>query len=257
MKKILRLITTSLFIVLLTTACSSKKSEKPKVENKPPVELYEDAKIALESASFERAMEILEALDNRYPFGSHSDQVQLDLIYTYYKLDETALAIASIDRFIRLNPTHKDLDYLYYMRGLTNMKSNQGFFQDFFGVENFNRDPGYSLQAFKDFSRLIKNYPNSQYAADALQRMVSIKDKLARYEIAVAQWYIKRKAYIAAINRAKMVLNNYPDTASTEQALTIMIEGYDKLGLTVPKNNALAVLKLNYPKNFKLRNYQG
>jgi len=249
MKKILRLLTTSVFIVLLGTGCSSKKNEKPKVNDKPPVELYADAKIALQSANFEKATEVLEALDSRYPFGPHSDQVQLDLIYAYYKRDETALALASIDRFIRLNPTHEDLDYLYYMRGLTYMATDQQFFQNLFGVDRFNRDPSHSQQAFKDFAFLIKRYPDSQYAADALQRLIFIKDRLARYEVAIAKWYIKREAYIAAINRSKIVLNNYPDTASVEEALEIMVEGYDALGIEEPKDNALAVLKLNFPSN--------
>jgi len=249
MKKILRLLTTSVFIVLLGTGCSSKKNEKPKVDDKPPMELYTDAKIALESANFEKATEVLEALDSRYPFGPHSDQVQLDLIYVYYKRDETALALASINRFVRLNPTHEDLDYLYYMRGLTYMATDQQFFQNLFGVDRFNRDPSNSQQAFKDFSFLIKRYPDSQYAADALQRLIFIKDRLARYEIAIAKWYIKREAYIAAINRSKIVLNNYSDTASVEEALEIMIEGYDALAIKEPKDNALAVLKLNFPQN--------
>lgn len=249
MKKILRLLTTSVFIVLLGTGCSSKKNEKPKVDDKPPMELYTDAKIALESANFEKATEVLEALDSRYPFGPHSDQVQLDLIYVYYKRDETALALASINRFVRLNPTHEDLDYLYYMRGLTYMATDQQFFQNLFGVDRFNRDPSNSQQAFKDFSFLIKRYPDSQYAADALQRLIFIKDRLARYEIAIAKWYIKREAYIAAINRSKIVLNNYSDTASVEEALEIMIEGYDALAIKEPKENALAVLKLNFPQN--------
>lgn len=249
MKKILRLITASIFIVLLATGCSSKKTEKPKVEDKPPVELYADAKRALEAGNFEKATELLEAIDTRYPFGPHSDQVQLDLIYAYYKRDETALALANIDRFIRLNPTHNDLDYVYYMRGLTHMATDQYFFQNLFGIDRFDRDPGHSLQAFADFSRVLKYYPNSQYAADAQQRMIFIKNRLARYEIGIAQWYIKREAYIAAINRAKIVLNNYPDTAATEQALEIMIKSYEALGIKEPKENALAVLKLNYPDN--------
>jgi len=248
MKKILRLITTSLCVAFITAGCSSHK-EKPKVANKPPIELYQDAQTLLQSASFEKAKDVLEALDNRYPFGEHSEQVQMDLIYTYYKLDETALALANIDRFIRLNPTHKDLDYLYYMRGLTNMAADKHFFQELFGVDRYNRDPGYALQAFKDFNRLITYYKDSQYAADAWQRMVFIKNKLARYEIAIAEWYIEREAFVAAINRAKIVLNNYPDTASTEDALEIMIDAYDKLGIEQPKKNALAVLKLNYPNN--------
>lgn len=255
MKKILRLITTSLFIVLLSSGCSSKKSEKPKVDDKPPTELYAEAKTLLESASFEKASEVLEALDSRYPFGPHADQVQLDLIYVYYKRDETALALASIDRFMRLNPIHKDLDYLYYMRALTYMATDQQFFQNLFGIDRFNRDPSYSQHAFKDLAHLIKYYPDSQYAADARLRLIFLKDRLARYEIAIAKWYIKREAYIAAINRSKTVLNNYPDTTSVEEALEIMIKAYDALQIEEPKAHALTVLKLNFPKNKLLKRY--
>jgi len=253
MKKILRLLTTSAFIIFFTVGCSSKKNDAPKVVDKAPVELYIDAKQALESANYEKAAEILEALDSRYPFGPHSDQVQLDLIYAYYKRDETALALANIDRFIRLNPTHKNLDYLYYLRGLTQLATDQHIFQNLFGIERYNRDPSPSLQAFKDFNILIERYPDSQYALDAKQRMVFIKDRLARYEISIAEWYIQRDAYIAAINRSKLVLNNYPNTSSVEDALGIMIVAYDELGLVEPKKNALAVLKLNYPNSRTVR----
>lgn len=247
MNKILRLITTSFFIAIFISGCSSKKNSKPKVADKPPVALYQDASVALESANFEKASEILEALDSRYPFGPHSDQVQLDLIYTYYKRNEMALALANIDKFIRLNPTHKDLDYVYYMRGLTNLTVDDQFFQNLFGVDRFNRDQSYSQRAFKDFKHILRYYSESEYAKDAQQRMIYIKDRVARYEVSIAEWYIKREAYIAAINRSKIVLNNYPDTHSVKDALEIMIQAYDELGLEAPKKNALAVLKLNYP----------
>lgn len=255
MKNILRLITTALCIVLLSTGCSSNKTEKSNTEDTSPATLYANAKAALDAANFETASELLDDLDNRYPFGPYSDQVQLDLIYAYYKQDEIALALASIDRFIRLNPTHNDLDYLYYMRGLTQMSADKQIFQQLFGIDRFNRDPSSALQAFSDFLRVIKYYPNSQYAADAQQRLIFLKDRLARYEIAIAQWYLKREAYIAAINRSKTVLNNYPDTASTEKALEIMITGYDALNIDKPLENALAVLKLNYPRNALLSRY--
>jgi len=249
MNKILRLITTSFFIAIFVAGCSSKKSAKPKVADKPPVALYDDATTALESANFEKASEILEALDSRYPFGPHSEQVQLELIYSYYKRNEMALALANIDKFIRLNPTHKDLDYLYYMRGLTNLAGDDQFFQNLFGVDRFNRDQSPSQRAFKDFNHILQYYPKSQYAKDARQRMVFLKNRMARYEISIAEWYIKREAYVAAINRSKVVLNNYPDTASVKDALEIMIIAYRELGLEAPEKNALDVLKLNYPDN--------
>ncbi|MDA7745771.1 outer membrane protein assembly factor BamD [Psychromonas sp.] len=249
MNKILRLITTTFFIAIFATGCSSKKSSEPKVPDKPPVELYQDAFSALEAANYEQATDFLEALDSRYPFGPHSEQVQLDLIYAYYKRGEVALALANIDKFIRLNPTHDDLDYLYYMRGLANLSADNQFFQNLFGIDRFNRDQSYSQKAFKDFNHILKYYPESQYAKDAHQRMIYIKNRIARYEISIAEWYIKREAYIAAINRSKTVLNNYPNTESVKDALEIMIQAYRELGLKVPEQNALAVLKLNYPNN--------
>ncbi len=248
MKNILRLIACSSAIVLFATGCSSTDN-KTEIADKPPVELYNEANAVTQSAYYEKASELLEAFDSRYPFGPHSEQVQLDLIYVYYKRNDTALALANIDRFMRLNPTHEDLDYLYYMRGLTHLATDQQFFQNLFGVDRFNRDPSHSIQAFRDFNFLIKQYPNSIYAKDAKQRAVYIKDRLARYEIAVAQWYIKREAYIAAINRAKNVLNNYPNTQSVEEALEIMIDAYDELNIEEPKQNAIKVLQKNFPRN--------
>jgi len=253
MNKNLRLITTSFFISIFIAGCSSKKTAPPKVADKPPVELYQDATIALESANFEKASEVLEALDSRYPFGPHSDQVQLDLIYAYYKRGEMALTLANIDKFIRLNPTHPDLDYLYYISGITRLSGDEQFFQNLFGVDRFNRDQSNSQRAFKDFNKILKYYPKSQYAKDAHQRMIYIKNRLARYEISIAEWYIKREAYVAAINRSKTVLNNYSDTESVKDALEIMIQAYDELELEEPKANALAVLKLNYPNSIVVR----
>ena len=253
MNKILRLITSTFFIATFLSACSNQKAQGPQIADKPPLELYQDAFASLESANFEEASDILEALDSRYPFGPHSEQVQLDLIYTYYKLGEIALATANIDRFIRLNPTHKDLDYLYYMRGLVNLSLDEQTFQNFYGVDRSNRDQSHSQKAFRAFMKVIRDYPQSQYAKDAHQRMVFLKGRLARYEIAIAEWYLEREAYIAAINRAKTILNNYPNTNSVEQALRIMILAYRKLNLEIPEKNAMAVLKLNYPNSGKVQ----
>ena len=249
MNKILRLIISSFFIILFISACSSKKAQAPKVQDKPPVALYQDAFAALESANFEKASEVLEALDSRYPFGPQAEQVQLELIYTYYKRDEIALAMANIDKFIRLNPTHEDLDYLYYMRGLVNLSLDEQIFQKLYNVDRSDRDQSHSQKAFKAFNTLVTNYPQSQYAKDAHQRMIFLKSRLARYEVSIAEWYFKRDAYIAAINRSKIVLNNYPDTASVEDALKIMILAYRELDLTEPEKNAMTVLKLNYPNS--------
>ncbi|GDY27803.1 MULTISPECIES: outer membrane protein assembly factor BamD [unclassified Agarivorans] len=216
---------------LALSACSSSK-EKPKIPDKPASELYAEAQTAINNGAFTDAADNLEALDTRYPFGPYSSQVQLDLIYVYYKRSDTAMALASSERFIRNNPTHSALDYVYYMRGLTNMSADYNLFQSVVGIDRYDRDPSFSRQAFNDFSTLINRYPRSDYAPDAKQRMVYLKDNLARHEVAVARYYIKREAFIGAVNRARYVIENFPDTPSARDALEVMEQGYKALGVT-------------------------
>lgn len=103
---------------LALVGCSGSKEEVP---DNPPNEIYATAQQKLQDGNWKQAITQLEALDNRYPFGPYSQQVQLDLIYAYYKNADLPLAQAAIDRFMRLNPTHPNIDYVIYMRGLTNM----------------------------------------------------------------------------------------------------------------------------------------
>lgn len=233
-------------VATLITGCSSTK---PKVPDEPPEVLYQKARIKLDTGNYLNAIELLEALDSRYPFGAYSNQVQLDLIYAYYKQDDTAQAIANIDRFIRLNPAHKNIDYVFYMRGLTNMAADYNFFQDFLGINRDDKDPSYARQAFQDFKTLLQNYPNSSYAADARARMIGLKNRLARYDLGVAEYYVKRDALIAAANRAKLIVETYPDTVETEKALEIMVNAYDTLKMPTLAQHAREVLAKNYPDN--------
>ncbi|MFO6425357.1 outer membrane protein assembly factor BamD [Motilimonas sp. KMU-193] len=248
MKKSVRFISAVAFTALFTLGCSSK-DEQETVADKSPVILYEDAQRALQAGNYGQAADVLEALDARYPFGPHSEQVQLDLIYAYYKSEETAQAMANIDRFLRLSPTHKDIDYVYYMRGLTHMAMSTTFFHGLLNIDRFDRNISHYQNAFMDFKRLLQRYPDSIYAADAQARMIGIKDSLARYEIEVAKWYLKRDAYVAAINRGKYVLTNFPDTKATEAALDVMLQGYTALNVDAPKARTLQVMKANFPNN--------
>ncbi|MGL4207325.1 MAG: outer membrane protein assembly factor BamD [Aeromonadaceae bacterium] len=234
-------------VLALVAGCSS--TDKEKVPDEPPEKLFQQAQEKLDSGNYNKAVELLEALDSRYPFGPYSAQVQLDLIYAYYKDGDTAHAIANIDRFLRLNPTHKDVDYVYYMRGLTNMQADYNFFHHTFGMDRSDRDPSYARQAFRDFKVVLTNYPQSQYAADARARMVSLKDRLAKYDLSVAEYYWKRGAWIAAANRSKGIIENFNDTPSTEAALEIMVKSYDKLEMNDLASNARKVLAANYPDN--------
>ncbi|CQJ16533.1 outer membrane protein assembly complex subunit YfiO [Yersinia mollaretii] len=227
---------------LVLTGCSSNKDVVP---DNPPSELYATAQQKLQDGNFKGAITQLEALDNRYPFGPYSQQVQLDLIYAYYKSADLPLAQASIDRFMRLNPTHPNIDYVLYMRGLTDMALDDSALQGFFGIDRSDRDPQHAKAAFRDFSQLIQSYPNSQYATDAQKRLMFLKGRLAKHELAVAQYYTKRGAYVAVVNRVEQMLRDYPDTKATRDALPLMENAYKQLQLNAQADKVAKIIAAN------------
>ncbi|ATM96994.1 outer membrane protein assembly complex subunit YfiO [Yersinia frederiksenii] len=227
---------------LVLTGCSSNKDVVP---DNPPSELYATAQQKLQDGNFKGAITQLEALDNRYPFGPYSQQVQLDLIYAYYKSADLPLAQASIDRFMRLNPTHPNIDYVLYMRGLTDMALDDSALQGFFGIDRSDRDPQHAKAAFRDFNQLIQSYPNSQYATDAQKRLIFLKDRLAKHELAVAQYYTKRGAYVAVVNRVEQMLRDYPDTQATRDALPLMENAYKQLQLNAQADKVAKIIAAN------------
>ncbi|MDC8832790.1 outer membrane protein assembly factor BamD [Alteromonas gilva] len=237
-------------LILTLAGCSSSDKEEEVINaNLGAQALYDRARESMANGNFAAAADTLSALDSRFPFGPLSHQVQLDLIYSYYKSAKVDQTLATIDRFIRLNPNHSDVDYAFYMRGLTNMEADNNLFQELVGIDNTDRDPSKSKQAFDDFRRLIQQFPDSKYAADARQRMVFIKNRLASYEISIARFYMRRKAFIAAANRGRYILEHYPDSNQVQQALEIMVESYDQLDLQELRDNAMKTLKLNYPNS--------
>ncbi|MDF7680169.1 outer membrane protein assembly factor BamD [Enterobacteriaceae bacterium ESL0689] len=224
MKYLVAAVTLSLTLV----GCSSSKEEVP---DNPPNIIYATAQQKLQDGNWKQAITQLEALDNRYPFGPYSQQVQLDLIYAYYKNADLALAQAAIDRFIRLNPTHPDIDYVIYMRGLTDMALDDSALQGLFGIDRSDRDPQHARNAFNDFTKLVRSYPNSPYATDAYKRLVFLKDRLAKYELSVVNYYTDRGAWVAVVNRVEDMLHNYPDTQATRDALPMMEKAYRQMQL--------------------------
>ncbi len=236
-------------VMISVTGCSSSddSEERAKLANMGSQQMYDRAKNSMAVGNFGQAATTLSELDSRYPFGPLSNQVQLDLIYSYYKSGKIDETLATIDRFIRLNPNHSDVDYAYYMRGLTNMESDSNLFQELMSIDRSDRDPSKAREAFEDFRRLILQYPDSKYAVDAKKRMMFIKQRLAKYEIAIARFYMRREAYVAAANRGRYVLENYSNTDQVQEALEIMVSSYDLLGLSELKENAMQTLKLNFP----------
>jgi outer membrane protein assembly factor BamD len=227
---------------LALVGCSSSKEVVP---DNPPSVLYATAQEKLQDGNFKGAIAQLEALDNRYPFGQYSQQVQLDLIYSYYKSADLPMAQASIDRFIRLNPTHRNIDYVMYMHGLTDMALDDSALQGFFGIDRSNRDPVHARAAFKDFSQLLQAHPNSIYAADANKRLVYLKDRLAKYELSVTQYYMQRGAYVAVVNRVEGMLQDYPDTQATRTALPLMETAYRQLQLNNQADKVAKIIATN------------
>ncbi|EJN6827568.1 hypothetical protein ATY37_06585 [Vibrio cidicii] len=231
-----------LLAVSLLFGCSSSEQIVPDV---PPAELYSEAQISLQSGNWLTAIEKLEALDSRYPFGAYSEQVQLDLIYAYYKNDDLALGLATIARFTRLNPTHEKMDWVLYMRGLTHMAQDRNFMHDLFNVDRSDRDPEPVKEAFDDFKKLLERYPNSPYAQDAQKRLFALKNRLAEYDLATADYYLRREAWIAAINRCQELQKTYPDTNAARKSLAIQLKAYQQLGLEDAVARTKELMRLN------------
>jgi outer membrane protein assembly factor BamD len=243
------LLAVTLATLALTGCSSSPEDERDTRQRGSAGEMYERAQNSIQSGNFSMAAETLRDMDSRYPFGPYTNQVQLDLIYVYYQVGDQDRALTAIDRFLRLNPNHADSDYVRYMRGLVHLQLEANLFQNMLGMDRADRDPSFSEQAFDDFRQLLERHPESKYAADAQARMVGIKSRLARHEMVIAEYYMRRGAYMAAANRGRYVLENFSNTPEVERALELMVEAYSELGQEQLRADAQQVLELNFPRS--------
>lgn len=234
-----------LSVILTLSACASWKEDPTR--NWSASQLYAEAKDALDGGSYEQAVEYYELLEARFPFGRFAQQAQIEIPYAYYKAGEPEAALVSVDRFIQLNPRHPNLDYAYYLRGLINFNRDQGFLSNIFPMDPAEMDTKPLNQAFQDFSRLVNEFPESRYAADSRQRLIFIRNALAAHEIRVAEFYMERRAWVAASQRARYVVERYQGTEVMPQALAILVRSYQALDLADLADDAMAVLELNYP----------
>ena len=249
-----RVLTRVLGLVLLGAVCSALLSgcsifgdEQDITKDWSAERLYSAAKERLENKDYEKAIGYYEKLEARYPFGPHSQQAQLDIAYAYYRNDESGAAVAAADRFIKLHPRHPNVDYAYYIKGLANYLKTGGFVARVVAKDYSKRDTGAAQEAFRDFSELVRRFPNSKYSQDAAQRMLYLKNTLARHEVHVAEFYMKRGAYVAAANRARYVVENYQRTPAMPDALVVLAKSYKAMELPSLSSDALRVLELNYP----------
>lgn len=239
-------------VVLLLAGCGLLPDQIDVTRDWSAQRLYSEAKANLNEGDYQTAIDYYEKLESRYPFGPLAQQAQLDIAYAYYKFDEPESALAAVDRFLRLYPQHPNVDYAYYLRGLVNFNRGKGLVERYLPTDDSQRDPGAALQSFNDFAELTRRFPDSKYAGDAAKRMQFLKNNLARYELHVADYYMRRGAYVAAANRAKYVIENYPKTPATPDALIVMVRAYRQLDLDGLAGDALRVLELNYPDHPEL-----
>ncbi|RYY76743.1 MAG: outer membrane protein assembly factor BamD [Gammaproteobacteria bacterium] len=240
--------------LIFLTACSSREEKEEKTVSE--ADLYTAAEEQLEHEQWETAIKNLQKLEENFPFGAYAEQGQLELIYAYYSSNKPDEAIATANRFIRLHPQHRNVDYAYYMMGLSSFTKDKGMFERVMPADLTKRDPGAARESLANFSQLLSRYPDSTYAADAKKRMLYLRNVLARYEIHVANYYFKRQAYVAAVSRGRYVLENYPYAPAIPDALAVMVQGYHFLGMQDRANEALGVLRTNYP-DFPALNKEG
>lgn len=210
-------------------------------------QFYDRAREAMENKDYQSAIKYYEDLEIHHPFSPFTQQSQLEVIYAYYRYDEPESAIAAADRYIKLYPRAEDVDYAYYLRGLVSFDRGMSGLDLWLGLEADKRQPQSARNAFRYFEELIQRFPESEYAADAKQRMVHLRNQLARYELNVADYYFRRGAFLAAAKRAKFVLETYPQTPAIPDALVIMIKAYRRLGVEDLADDAMRVMQLNYP----------
>ena len=237
----------ALFLLLTASGCTLLPEPEDKTKDWSASQLYAAAKEAMSDKNYEQAIEYFEKLEARYPFGRYAQQAQLEIAYAYYKYEEPEAAIAAADRFIKVYPRHPNVDYAWYIKGLTNSNRGKSLVDKLLPQDTSERDLTSMRDAYDDFHELTRRYPNSKYYLDSAQRMVHLRNNMAEYELHVADYYMRRSAFIAAANRAEYVVENYQRTPAVPEALIYMIRAYNRLGVEDLAGDALRVLEMNYP----------
>ncbi len=243
-----------LLVALIVTLTSCAKwwdkdeEEKNPYQGIPAKQLFADSQKSIESGQYTTAVKQLEALESLYPFSSYAQKAQMKLIYTYYKNEDYPSTAATAERYIHLYPRAKNVDYAYYMKGLANFQQSRGAFSKWLPLDESERDPGTQSLAYSDFATLIQRFPNSKYKANALQRMIYLRNMFAQRELNAANYYFERKMYVAAAGRASFLVKNYPQAPSAEKALLIMRDANLALGLNKAADDAVAVYQATYHK---------
>ena len=234
-----------LAMIAFLSACAGSEETYDAVQDLQ--DAYEQAQSSIQGGNYRRGIQILEAIQARYPFSDVARQIQLDLMYAYYKSGAPELAVEAADTFMRENPIHPRVDYALYIKGLAYFDDEPGILERWFRKNTDKRPPKDVEQSYQAFRRLVERYPASEYAPDAQQRIVFLKNRLAAYENQVADYYLRRGAYVAAASRARNALESFNGADSNADSLRIMIEAYEELGMNDLAADARRVLELNFP----------
>ena len=227
--------------------CSSTPDEK--AANWSPNRIYAEAKEELGNGSYDKAIPLLERLEGRAAGTPLAQQAQLEKAYAYYKSNDQAQALVTLDRFMKLHPASPAFDYALYLKGIVNFNDNLGLFSFVARQDLSERDQKAAKESFEAFKELVTRFPDSRYTPDSRLRMTYIVNSLAQYEVHVARFYFSRGAYVAAINRAQSALSDYKDVPALEEALFILHRSYDALGMAKLRDDTRRVLEKNYPRS--------
>jgi len=234
-----------LLLPLLFMGCKSLEEDPTK--DWSAEELYVNAKGNLDDRFYDQAIQMYKDLDLRYPYGPYAEQGKIDIAYLYWKRNEPALALMACDRFIREHPQNKHVDYVMYLKAMVHFNDDKGLLGVFATKELSERDPGAARQAFDILRELVMRFPESKYAEDSQLRMAYLVNALAQHEVAVAEYYYRRGAYVASINRAQTVIQTYPKAPSARNALELLALSYEKSGLFESQNKVNKIMDINFP----------
>jgi outer membrane protein assembly factor BamD len=239
----------ALFLAISLGGCGWFGDKKDEKKDWGAAQYYSAAKEEFDAGNWENSIKLYEQLEAKFPFGRFAQQAQLEVAYAYYKQGETAQAISAIDKFIKTHPNHANIEYALYLRALVNFKEDLGPLTAIARQDLADRDPKAARESFEGFKELATRYPNGPYAADARDRMAYLIEALARHEVKVARYYLDRGAHLAAVNRAQGAIARFPTSPIQREALDIMIEGYDRMGMTDLRDDTRKVLAKNFPED--------
>ena len=238
-----------LAVASLGTGCKMFKKKGDPLQGAPAAQIYQEAHEAMARNNWSKAETTFKKLIAQYPYGPYTEQAQMETAYAQYKSGKLEDAVSTIDRYIRTYPTQRNIPYMYYLRGLSNSSRDTVFLQKVWRLDASRRDLSTPMQAYSDFGKVADNYPTSRYAADARQRMIKLRNQFARHELDTALYYLRRTAWVSAANRAKYLLETYPQSEYQYDAIAVLGEAYTHLGDKTLADDARRVLQQNDPQH--------